>query len=125
MQAFTVRFVGLIALLLLTACGGQSGPIRPAATQPAGQDALLSAPDGAGRPLDGVIRSIDGDSLVIERMGGLAVTVTLDAATQLRRQMSARVSDLAVGLEVTVLIILPGRWRSAPQGHTFPTLASL
>lgn len=94
----------LIALLLaLAACRTAPTPEAP----PSGQDTLQQpgqmGASGAGPALSGVVRELNAGKLVLERMDGTSVTVTLDEETTIRQQAAASAADIAGGAQVTVL----------------------
>lgn len=101
---FSLSFPLLALLIALAAC---SADPAPAASRSSGQDALQqTGPGGLADPattLNGVVRELHDDRLVLERMDGTSVTITLSAETAIRQQAMASAADLVVGAQVVVL----------------------
>jgi hypothetical protein len=106
-------------LIALAACSTQSGSAPAASLPPSSQDTLqqpvLSGPAGQEPALSGVVRELVDGKLVLERMDGSSVTVTLTKETSIRQQVEASATDIARGTQVTVLA----------EAHESPVSAAL
>lgn len=99
-----VTFLGMLGLL--AACGAAQG-ISSSATAQAVPDSVQVHPDDGGQAtaltVDGNITDASDTTLVVRRIDGSALTVTLDAHSTIWQQVPASRADLAPNADVTVL----------------------
>jgi len=80
---------------------------------------------GAGGPtIDGVVTSVDGDTMTITLDTGDTVTVTLDDTTTYHSAVEASSEDVAVGDDVAVRVGDGGRFGLGPNASSAPSLTA-
>ena len=81
--------------------GGQGNP-NAQGNSPAGQNAQGGRAN-IGRPVAaGTVKSVQGNTIVVTEQNGTAVTVMVDAQTQIIKSVTAQISDIQTGARVIV-----------------------
>ena len=53
--------------------------------------------------MNGIVKSVKGNTLEVTAQNGSVVTVSIDAQTQIQKTVSGAATDIAVGARITVL----------------------